>query len=61
MPRVKEIFVVVQVTVIAPNLASSVAVVNGRYTIALRALRDIMPGEELTQDYKLCYRFTRRI
>ena len=34
-----------------PNLASSVAVVNGRYTIALRALRDIMPGEELTQDY----------
>ena len=35
----------------SPNMASSVAVVNGKFTIALRALRDVYPGEELTQDY----------
>ena len=34
-----------------PNCGSCVAVVDGKLTIALRALRDIRPGDELTQDY----------
>ena len=34
-----------------PNCGSCVAVVDGKLTIALRALRHIHPGEELTQDY----------
>eukprot|EP00946_MAST-07B_sp_MAST-7B-sp1_P003777 g3777.t1 len=34
-----------------PNCGSCVAVVDGKLTIALRALRHIYPGEELTQDY----------
>ena len=34
-----------------PNCASAVAEVDGNYCIGMRALRDIAPGEELTQDY----------
>ena len=34
-----------------PNCASCFTVIDGRHSIALRALRYIEPGEELTQDY----------
>jgi len=35
----------------APNCALEGTIVNGQYTIAVRTLRPIRPGEELTQDY----------
>lgn len=34
-----------------PNCALSPAVIDGHHVIAIRSIRDISPGEELTQDY----------